>query len=249
MRYLRLKVRNRIKTDRYRMYHRRGLAMRSSTEGDTLIRRNEMLLVAMARYIKSDIPEYRFTRDWFERRNARTWKRYFTKKFSAEFPVKMIQIGVYEGRDLLWCLENILGNKDSSAIAIDPWVKMGNYPQSAMDEIFDRAVYNLNYWQEKHKVDIFRDFSFNILPLLSKDLYDLIVVDGCHKAESVERDALDSLELLKIGGWIVFDDVRNVHKKGKPHVQQGIDEFLKKKSNRVKLLWQHRYCDCYEKVV
>ncbi len=35
---------------RYRMYRRRGLVMRSSTEGDTLIRDNSMLLVAMARY-------------------------------------------------------------------------------------------------------------------------------------------------------------------------------------------------------
>lgn len=35
---------------RYRMYRRRGLTMRSSTEGDTLIRKNEMLLCATARY-------------------------------------------------------------------------------------------------------------------------------------------------------------------------------------------------------
>lgn len=35
---------------RYRMYRRRGLTMRTSTEGSTLIRANEMLLVAMARY-------------------------------------------------------------------------------------------------------------------------------------------------------------------------------------------------------
>lgn len=35
---------------RYRMYRRRGLTMRTSTEGDTLIRRNEMLMVCMARY-------------------------------------------------------------------------------------------------------------------------------------------------------------------------------------------------------
>lgn len=35
---------------RYRMYRRRGLTIRSSTEGDTLIRNNEMLLVAMARF-------------------------------------------------------------------------------------------------------------------------------------------------------------------------------------------------------
>jgi hypothetical protein len=35
---------------RYRMYQRRGLTMRTSTEGDTLIRRNSMLMVATARY-------------------------------------------------------------------------------------------------------------------------------------------------------------------------------------------------------
>ncbi len=35
---------------RYRMYIREGLTIRTSTEGDTLIRNNEMLMVAMARY-------------------------------------------------------------------------------------------------------------------------------------------------------------------------------------------------------
>jgi len=32
------------------MYRRKGLAVRTSTEGDTLIRNNELLIVAMARY-------------------------------------------------------------------------------------------------------------------------------------------------------------------------------------------------------
>jgi len=35
---------------RYRMYRRKGLAVRTSTEGDTLIRANEMLIVVQARY-------------------------------------------------------------------------------------------------------------------------------------------------------------------------------------------------------
>jgi HK97 family phage major capsid protein len=35
---------------RYRMYRRKGLAVRTSTEGDTLIRANEMLITVMARY-------------------------------------------------------------------------------------------------------------------------------------------------------------------------------------------------------
>jgi len=35
---------------RYRMYRRRGFVLRSSTEGDTLIRQNELLIAVMARY-------------------------------------------------------------------------------------------------------------------------------------------------------------------------------------------------------
>ncbi len=35
---------------RYRMYRRKGIAVRTSTEGDTLIRANEMLIAVMARY-------------------------------------------------------------------------------------------------------------------------------------------------------------------------------------------------------
>ncbi len=35
---------------RYRMYRRKGFTVRTSTEGDTLIRRNSMLIVVMARY-------------------------------------------------------------------------------------------------------------------------------------------------------------------------------------------------------
>lgn len=35
---------------RFRMYRRRGLSIRTSTEGETLIRQNSMLMVAMARY-------------------------------------------------------------------------------------------------------------------------------------------------------------------------------------------------------
>ena len=36
--------------NKYRMYRRRGLTMRTSQEGDTLIRANELLMIAMARY-------------------------------------------------------------------------------------------------------------------------------------------------------------------------------------------------------
>jgi len=35
---------------RYRMYVRRGISIRTSTEGDTLLRANEMLIIALARY-------------------------------------------------------------------------------------------------------------------------------------------------------------------------------------------------------
>jgi len=38
---------------RYRMYRQRSLISQTLTKGDTLVRRNEMLIVAMARYIEN----------------------------------------------------------------------------------------------------------------------------------------------------------------------------------------------------
>lgn len=43
--------------------------------------------------------------------------------------------------------------------------------------------------------------------LQNKDKFDVIFIDGLHTYEQVRRDIVNSIEVLKPGGWIVIDDM------------------------------------------
>lgn len=207
--------------------------------------------------IDKSMHDFRFTRRWFRHRNQATWSTFFLKKFSNDRPMNMIQIGVFEGMDLVWCLQNILGHTNSRVLAIDPWIETTKLDADYMNDVHDRAVHNLMPWRKKHV--IMRGFSQNILPNISYQgieirgqqvktgQFDLIVIDGDHNADAVYMDAILSLRLIKPGGWMVFDDVRNRIPK-KDHVQAGLDRFLGDHQDRVRTVWKHRYCDCVEKI-
>lgn len=204
--------------------------------------------------------DFQFTRNWFRLRNERTWSTYLRPKFrgiTTDWPIKMIQIGVFEGMDLCWCLQNILTHPDSRVIAIDPWAATTKLDAEYMEQVMMRAYHNLAPW--KDKVHIVRGFSADVLaadlllggetrsPLLENQ-YEFAVIDGDHNAFPVCQDAELCYRLVKPGGWLVFDDVRNRVPK-KDHVVDGIRMFLKGGyADKVKLVHQHRYVDIYEKL-
>jgi predicted O-methyltransferase YrrM len=200
--------------------------------------------------------DFQFTRRWFKVRNQATWSTYLPERFTGDKPVNMVQVGVFEGADLIWCLQNILTHKDSRAVAIDPWGKTTKLSQSFMDDSYKRAVHNLSPWSRKVKV--IRESSHIVLPNLKRSFdhngvqigagdYDLIVIDGDHNATAVYKDAVDSMELIKEGGWILFDDYYNRIQK-KHHVAEGVDDFLASFDDAVELKWQHRFSVCFEKI-
>ena len=194
-----------------------------------------------------DREQFTFTRNWFRQRNQSTWSTFFPQKFNAQSPVKMLQIGVFEGMDLVWCLQNILMNRGSHAVAVDPWYETRKINADEMDAVRMRALYNLS--QFPGKVTVEKDTSSHFLKhkhtKLIKGSFDLAVIDGDHTADAVYEDACLVLPLMKPGGWMVFDDVRNRVRK-KDHVQQGLDRFIRLNPGATKLAWRHRYCDCLE---
>ena len=199
---------------------------------------------------------FQFTRHWFTSRNQSTWSTFLPQKFSNTQPVNMIQIGVFEGMDLVWCLQNILAHSSSRVVAIDPWLATEKLDAQFMKECQDRAIYNLQPWEGK--VLIVPHTSSEELPKLhgartirgkriKEGEWDLIVIDGDHNAPVVYEDAKHAIDLVCIGGWIVFDDVRNKTPKVN-HVKQGLEQFLGEFGQRVKLVWAHRFSNCYERI-
>lgn len=192
------------------------------------------------------IPGYRdfeFTRHWFRSRNQVTWSTFLQPRFgNIVRPLKMLQIGVFEGADLTWCFSHILQHPHSRAIAIDPWLETTKLSAEYMEQVRQRAVRNLERWRSK--LEIKHGLSQDILPLID-DEFDLVVIDGDHTAEAVLIDATHAIRLTKPGGWIVFDDVRNRIPK-EHHVAEGIDHWLRRYGDHVALAWKHRFVDCYE---
>lgn len=192
---------------------------------------------------------YDFTRNWFRSRNQATWSTFLPQRFPYDKPWKMIQIGVFEGADLCWCLENILCHPESQVTAIDPWLPTTKLDAAYMENCYQRALSNLHPFRQERfsKIAIMRRLSQDVLPQLQADSYDLIVIDGDHTSDAVLSDAINSLRVVKVGGWLLFDDVRNRIPK-KDHVQQGLDRFLADYGKQVQLLWRHRYTDAYLRI-
>ena len=190
---------------------------------------------------------FRFTRRWFFFRNQVTWSTYLLPMFDPEKPYRAVQIGVFEFCDAAWLMQYILKHPDSRLIGIDPWVETTKITAQTMEECYQRALKHSSPW--KDKVKLRRGLSQTILPNLEPSSYDLIVIDGDHNAPAVRDDAKNAYRLLKKGGVMVFDDVRNNLRK-KYHVVDGIKEFLEDDGyeDKVKLEWQHRFADCYRKL-
>ena len=190
--------------------------------------------------------DFQFTRNWFRQRNQSTWSTFLLQKYGNDRPVKMVQIGVFEGMDLVWCFQNFLGHPDSHVIGIDPWLGTTKLDDEFMQKVRVRALKNLYPQIAKDKLTLTRGLSQNVLPGLGSNLNDLVIIDGDHNADAVLVDAVESLRIAKSGAWLVFDDVRNRIPK-KDHVQAGLDKFLEQHGHLVQLEWRHRYCDCYSK--
>lgn len=200
--------------------------------------------------IKLDLTDFKcqFTRRWFILRNLCSWSTFLPDRFPADKPVKMIQIGVFEGMDLLWCFQNILKHPKSHVLAIDPWEATTKLDEEYMKGVLSRAHHNLRKYRDQLTFAI--NTSQVVLPTLlpqEAGRYDLIVIDGDHNAPAVLSDANYALQLVKKGGWLLFDDYHNDRPKV-DHVQKGVADFLELHGSEVKFEWAHRYCVCFSKL-
>lgn len=142
------------------------------------------------------MPEYSFTQDWFSP-NIPVWERVFN-----EFnPSSILEIGSYEGRSTVWMAETIHRAAGGRIDCIDTWEDQ---------EIAERFEDNTKIAKWKFPNVYIRPYvgkSSDVIPLKRcSEKYDMIYIDGSHKASDVLSDAVDSFHLCKHGGVIIFDD-------------------------------------------
>lgn len=135
-------------------------------------------------------------------------------------PVRMLEIGVYEGGSAAWFLDNILTHEQSVYMGVD-------------DNLREIAIRNLSVHQPK--VSLYNEESNQFLPTIIDvgiENFDMVYIDGCHKVSYTLNDIRNSLQMLNVGGVIMIDDY--LHEEYK--LRLPIDLFLKNR-NDVKVLF------------
>ena len=198
--------------------------------------------------------DFRFRRRWFHLRNCCTFSTFLLPQYKKDKPWNILTIGVFEGAQEVWLMQNILCHPESRLFCIDPWAATTKLDRQFMEECRENALHNLKPWEDQ--VTLIRGFSQDVLKDAGENggllgipngAWDLIIIDGDHNADPVYQDAVGCLAMVKPGGWLLFDDVRNQVPK-KDHVQAGLEHWLEDYGDMVDFVWSHRFCDCYEKL-
>jgi predicted O-methyltransferase YrrM len=166
----------------------------------TLLCRAETKEIALGIPQKT-IPEYYkkpyiFTSDWLANADRISLWENTLAHLKGKPNVNYLEIGVFEGRSLIWMLENILTNPSSKASAIDIF----------HDDYKKIFLKNLKIGGFAKKVTVIKGYSQFKLRKLPLDSFDVIYIDGSHIAIDVLIDAVLCWDLLKVGGIMILDD-------------------------------------------
>ncbi len=139
--------------------------------------------------------KYNFATDWVT--NNILTREKVLHRFKGKPNINYLEIGVFEGRSLIWMLENILTHPTSKATCIDIF---------GDEEVKQRFLANLKASGFLEKVTAITGRSQFKLKYLPIESFDIIYVDGSHNADDVLADAVLSWSLLKNNGLLIFDD-------------------------------------------
>lgn len=137
---------------------------------------------------------YVFTADYFYT-HIESWTK-ILGPFKNKEGLTYLEVGVFEGRALLWMLENILTHPTARATCLDL------FP----DDLEQRLRHNLDLSGEAGKVILMKGSSEVELRKLPLASFDIIYVDASHLGKDVFVDAALSWGVLKKGGVLIFDD-------------------------------------------
>ena len=169
-----------------------------------------------------------FTSDWFSN-NLPIWEKHL--KTLKDKPLKMLEIGTFEGRSAIWLLENVLTHRDSKIYCVDHWKN---------NETAYKTFLN-NTKKYKDKVTVLKGYSKDMLRNLKHVQFDFIYIDASKHSQNVLEDAVLSFDLLKPDGLMIFDDYTHNKEHDVNCPRPAIDAFMNVYATQIKVLltrWQ-----------
>ena len=153
-----------------------------------------------------------FSNDWFQRWTRETWER----MFPVMKPSRVLEIGCYEGASTCCAIQLVASFRPLEIHCIDHWeggidhhdlkVDMG-----AVETRFRQNVESLRSdMPHEVRLEVHKGRSdLELAKLLvegKENYFDFIYVDGSHQAADVLADAVLAFKLLRVGGFMGFDD-------------------------------------------
>lgn len=150
-----------------------------------------------------------FTQDWFSR-SIPAWRAIFTKLAQNSPGLRVLEIGVFEGRSTCWLLEHFCKSPESTIVVIDTFQGGPEHRAMELEGLRRRFESNIAAIGSPARIEVREGESFQELCALvaekSFPLFDFISVDGSHQAVDVLADAVLAFRLLRSGGVMAFDD-------------------------------------------
>jgi len=176
---------------------------------------------------------YEISKD-FKQANVASWTKILSP-LKGKPDINYLEVGVAEGGSFFWMLDNIFTDKTNKAYAMD--IFAGEY-----HNVFLR---NLEKSGHSQRVTVIKEYSQKALRALPLSYFDVIYIDGDHRAPAVLSDAIMSWSLLREGGFLIFDDYRlrlDIPEDLRP--KAAIDSFLTAFRNDLRVVQRRRQMIC-----
>jgi predicted O-methyltransferase YrrM len=178
----------------------------------------------------------RFKERWFDA-NVVPWCVMFSRVFDRADPVRILEIGSWEGRSTLFLLTYFT---QGQLTAVDTWAGSDEYHYNATGSLGDlEGRFDGNTAPGVERLTKRKGSSLHVLPrLLDEDQkFDVIYVDGSHIADDVLTDGITAWRLLKQGGVMIFDDfLWPCYPRARANPWWAINLFLKYHKGEYKIL-------------
>jgi hypothetical protein len=172
-----------------------------------------------------------YTIDWLTH-NLPIWVDLFAEFINPNGTpnLRILEIGSHEGRSALWWLNNLLRDKSSQIVCVDPW--------DTDPEVEKRFDVNIALSGKSNQVKKLKGLSRNFVPYITDRSLDIAHIDGSHEGRDVILDGLMVLPKMKPGGIILFDDYKWENPDGlRVHLPEpAIDAFLELCDDQVEVI-------------
>jgi predicted O-methyltransferase YrrM len=168
-----------------------------------------------------------FHTDWFTA-NIPVWEKYVRPRLEKH-PARFLEVGSFEGRSACWLLQNALTDPRDRLTCVDPFETYGALDGGGAvsgyyeyEAIFDQNMCEIAAGSRLKKI---KGLSQEVLRTLPLGSYDGCYIDGSHYTRDVLRDAVLAFDLIRVGGFILFDDYPYAPAQDQV-VRDAIDAFL-----------------------